>query len=119
MSDRHHQQEIRAVRKQRQWDPRPAATRRYDRVPPGGQGLRPAGVTTLILFLGVAGELVVPWLVIWLSDTFVFDVPAWLIWISFGGPMAAGLLAMVAYWCIHLWRTAPAVTPFHAHQARH
>ena len=41
--------------------------------------------------VGLAGEVIVPWATIWLSDWLVFDVPHWALWPIFGGPIALGL----------------------------
>jgi hypothetical protein len=119
MSNTHHQTEIRTLRKQREWSPRAVAARAHDRPLGRDQGGRPVSVTTLILFFGMAGELVIPWLVIWLSDAFVFDVPEWLTWLSFAGPLAIGLFAILVYWTIRASRVVPAHALSHAHQGRH
>jgi apolipoprotein N-acyltransferase len=118
MSTTYHQTEIRTTRKQREWSPRAFIAQAQDRPIRGEKRERPVSATALILFFGVAGELIIPWLVIWLSDAFVFDVPAWLTWLSFAGPLAIGLLAILVYWTIRASRVAPAHALSHAHQGR-
>ena len=56
-----------------------------------------ASVVMLILCAGVALGAVLPWAMIWLSDVFVFDTPAWLRWLVFGAPPALSLLGLVLY----------------------
>ncbi|HTW70435.1 MAG TPA: hypothetical protein VME47_11145 [Acetobacteraceae bacterium] len=119
MSNVHRQMEIRTQRKQREWSPRALPERDHSRSLRSEQPQQPASITALILFFGVAAELIIPWLVIWLSDVFVFDVPAWLTWLSFGGPLAIGLVAMLVYWTLRALRNAPGHGLCHAHQGRH
>ena len=40
-------------------------------------GQQHASRTTAFLVAGLVGEALVPWSVIWLSDVFAFDIPAW------------------------------------------
>jgi hypothetical protein len=63
----------------------------------------PIDPTTVILFTGLVAEVIVPWAVIWLSDLFFFDVPAWSQSIIFGGPPALGLLAMLIHLDLRRW----------------
>lgn len=118
MSSTYPHAEIRTPRTQREWSPRTISVRESGRPRQSGQPDRSVSVTALILFLGVAGELVIPWFVIWLSDAFVFDVPAWLTWLSFGGPLSIGLFAMLVYWTLHALRSASAHALSRAHQGR-
>jgi hypothetical protein len=57
----------------------------------------PAGVVTLIFCVGLALEATLPWAMIWLSDLFVFDTPAWSRWVVFGGPAVLSVLALMLY----------------------
>ena len=41
--------------------------------------------------VGLAGEVIVPWMTIWLSSWLDFDVPHWALWPIFGGPIVLGL----------------------------
>jgi hypothetical protein len=118
MSNAHSQMQVRTLRKQREWNPRAVAVAEHNGASRGEQGERPISVTTLILFLGVAGELVIPWVVIWLSNVFLFDVPPWLTWLSFGGPLGIGLFAMLAYWTLGAWGSLAADGLCHAHAGR-
>jgi hypothetical protein len=54
----------------------------------------PAGAVMLILCAGLALEAILPWAVIWLSDMFVFDTPAWSRWLVFAVPPALSVLAL-------------------------
>jgi len=119
MSNAHRQTEIRPLRTQREWTPRIPPARAHGRPLRDNPRQQPPSVATLILFFGVAGELVIPWLVIWLSDIFVFDVPAWLAWLSFAGPLAIGLLATLVYWTLRMWRSAVGQSLCHVHPGRH
>ena len=60
----------------------------------------PAGVVMLILCAGLAIEAILPWVVIWLSDVFLFDIPAWSCWLVFGAPPALGVLALGLYYAV-------------------
>ena len=55
-------------------------------------------LVVVILFTGLVAEVILPWAVIWLSDMFFFDVPAWSQWVIFGGPAALSLLATLILW---------------------
>jgi hypothetical protein len=103
MNNVHHQTEIRHVRKQLDGSSR-TRSRRSIRDPGRELRQRPMSLVALILFFGVAGEVIVPWLVIWLSDVFVFDIPAWATWAMFGGPLVVGLLAAMVYWKLRVRR---------------
>jgi len=106
MSNARHQTETRYPR--RQDDAIPRVSSRREVAPRPRQLAQPSGdFTVAILAFGVAGELVVPWLVIWLSDTFVFDVPRWLTWLIFAGPLAIGLLAASVYRAVRASRHSP------------
>ena len=56
-----------------------------------------AGAVTAILGVGLALEALVPWAMIWLSDAFVFDVPAWSRWVVFGAPLVLSIVALGLY----------------------
>jgi hypothetical protein len=60
----------------------------------------PAGVVMSILCAGLAIEAILPWVVIWLSDVFLFDIPAWSFWLVFGAPPALGVLALGLYYAV-------------------
>jgi hypothetical protein len=60
-------------------------------------------LVVVILFTGLVAEVILPWAVIWLSDMFFFDVPAWSQWVIFGGPAVLSLLAMPVYWDLRTW----------------
>lgn len=65
----------------------------------------PTDPVTVILSIGLAAEVILPWAVIWLSDLFFFDVPVWSHWVIFGGPPALSLLAMAMLinWDLRTW----------------
>jgi hypothetical protein len=54
----------------------------------------------VIFCTGLVAEFILPWAVIWLSDTFSFDIPGWSLWLLFGGPPALSLLAMLSHWAL-------------------
>jgi hypothetical protein len=62
---------------------------------PGDERISPV---ILILSTGLFGGFVLPWLVLWLSDLFLFDVPGWSQWLAFVGPPAIGLLLVLIRW---------------------
>ena len=62
---------------------------------------------TVIVSTGLAAGVVVPWAVIWVSDLFFFDVPAWSRWVIFGGPAALSLLATLILWDGRTWSQPP------------
>jgi len=64
---------------------------------------QPTDPVTVILSTGMAGEAILPWAVIWLSDIFLFDVPGWSPWVLFGGPPALSLLARLIHWDLRTW----------------
>jgi hypothetical protein len=49
----------------------------------------------VVLCIGLTAEAVLPWSVIWLSDTFLFDIPGWSLWLIFGAPAALTVLAVL------------------------
>jgi hypothetical protein len=57
----------------------------------------PAGAVMLILSAGLALEAILPWVVLWLSDVFFFDTPAWSRWLVFGVPPVLCVLALLLY----------------------
>ncbi len=57
----------------------------------------PNGVLVLIFCVGLALEATLPWAMIWLSDEFVFDTPAWSSWLVFALPAVLTVLALVLY----------------------
>ena len=58
----------------------------------------------VILWLGFAGEVIVPWAVIWLSNWLSFDVPFWALGPIFGGPIALAVATALLVWLVHTWR---------------
>lgn len=68
--------------------PRPAA----DSVRSGS-----ARAVILVFCVGLALEATLPWVMIWLSDLFVFDTPDWSRWLVFGAPAVLSVLALVVY----------------------
>ena len=58
----------------------------------------PTDPIIVIVATGLAAAVIVPWAVIWFSDLFFFDVPAWSQWVIFGGPAALSLLATLILW---------------------
>ena len=55
----------------------------------------------IILSTGLAAEVILPWVAIWLSDTLFFDIPAWSLWLLFGVPPAVSLMVVLVHWA---WR---------------
>jgi hypothetical protein len=41
-----------------------------------------------ILFVGLTAWMGLPWVVIWLSELFWFEIPLWSAWLIFVGPAA-------------------------------
>ena len=66
---------------------------------------RPQPINPIVVIgaIGLAAEVILPWALIWLSDTFFFDIPAWSQWVVFGGPPALSLLAAVVYRASRTW----------------
>jgi hypothetical protein len=75
----------------------------------------PTDPVTVILFTGLVAEVILPWAVIWLSDMFFFDVPAWSQWVIFGGPAVLSLLPMLVYWDLRTWSKQPRRAGISAH----
>ncbi len=63
--------------------------------PEPGDGGNPV---VLILSAGLIAEITLPWIAVWLSDTFFLDVPPWALWALFGVPPVLTLLAMLVHW---------------------
>jgi hypothetical protein len=59
---------------------------------------QPPGPGIAIVGIGMAAESFFPWALIWSSDIFLFDVPAWSLWLVFGGPLTFTILALIVYW---------------------
>lgn len=55
----------------------------------------PANSVLAILSATALLEVALPWIVIWLSDAFLFDIPAWSVWPLLCVSPALGLLAVV------------------------
>jgi hypothetical protein len=72
-----------------------SANRRKPATDRGRSG--PAAAVVLIFCVGLALEVALPWAVIWLSDVFLFDIPAWSRWLVFAAPMALSVLALLVY----------------------
>ena len=75
-------------------------------------------LVVVILFTGLVAEVILPWAVIWLSDMFFFDVPAWSQWVIFGGPVALSLLAALIRWDVRAWSQQPVHARISAHRWR-
>lgn len=60
-------------------------------------GIQQPGPEIAIVGIGMAAEMILPWILIWISDVFLFDVPAWSQWLVFGGPVAFTVLALIVY----------------------
>ena len=56
-----------------------------------------------ILVAGLAAECVLPWTLIGLSDLFLFDTPAWSLWLVFAGPPVITLVAILAHLVATTW----------------
>jgi hypothetical protein len=94
--------------KRREWD---SAVRRTVRAPVTSHARRePFRPLLFVLSVGVLAEVAVPWLVIWLSDTLLFDTPAWMLWLVFGAPAGLTLMAVLAYFAVETWRRNRPVT---------
>jgi hypothetical protein len=65
-------------------------------------GPGPCPTPTLVLGFGLAGEVIVPWSVIWLSDVLLFDVPTWALWPLFAGPAALAALTLLIRQSVHV-----------------
>jgi hypothetical protein len=74
-------------------------------LPPG-----PPRPEIAILGIGMAAEVILPWVLILISDIFLFDVPAWSQWLVFGGPLALTLPALIVYRASRPW-ALPAARP--------
>jgi hypothetical protein len=59
----------------------------------------------VILSLGLAGEVIVPWAVIGLSNWLSFDVPFWALGPICGGPIALAVATALIVWLVHTWRS--------------
>lgn len=53
-----------------------------------------------ILALGIAGEVIVPWAVIELSNLVFFNVPFWALWPIFAGPITLALATALVVWLL-------------------
>ena len=62
-----------------------------------------------IMLAGVVAGILVPWLVIWLSDELLFDVPHWSYALLSVGPPAISVLIAAIYraWRAHGTRSHP------------
>jgi hypothetical protein len=58
------------------------------------------GTIFVVFCTGLMAEFILPWAAIWLSNIFFFDIPAWSLWLLFGGPPALSLLAMLIHWAL-------------------
>jgi hypothetical protein len=61
----------------------------------------------VIFCAGLMAEFILPWAIIWFSDIFFFDIPAWSLWLLFGSPPALSLLAMLIHWALWTWPKQP------------
>jgi hypothetical protein len=66
----------------------------------------PVDPLIVILCAGLVTEMILPWIVIWLSDIFVFDIPIWSEWLAFGLPPVLSLLAVLILWVKRTWSGA-------------
>jgi acyl carrier protein len=62
----------------------------------------------VIFCTGLMAEFILPWVAIWLSNIFFFDIPTWSLWLLFGGPPAISLLAMLILGLAGLVKQRPA-----------
>ena len=63
-------------------------------------GVRIGSVPPVIvtLLVGLTAGVILPWVVFWLSDVMVFDIPAWSLWLIFGvSPALTFLAALIQY----------------------
>ncbi len=56
-----------------------------------------------ILTAAIVSEILLPWLLIGMSNEYLFDIPAWALWLIFAGPpalatLAIGTAVIVASW---------------------
>jgi hypothetical protein len=61
----------------------------------------------VICCTGLMAELILPWVVIWLSDMFFFDIPGWSLWRLFSGPPALSLAAVLIHLALRIWLKQP------------
>ena len=61
----------------------------------------------VVVCTALVAEFILPWAAIWLSDLFFFDIPPWLLWLLFGGPLALSLLVMLVHWILRRWSKQP------------
>ena len=54
----------------------------------------------IILALGIAGEVIVPWAVIELSNLLFFNVPFSALWPIFAGPITLALATALVVWLV-------------------
>lgn len=59
----------------------------------------------IILLLGLAGEVIVPWGVIELSNWLLFDVPLWALVPIFAGPITLALATALTLWLVRTQRS--------------
>jgi hypothetical protein len=80
-----------------------AGVARTNRTPQSGtaRGSAAASPVVAILSAGLAAEIVLPWVAIWVSDALFLDIPAWSLWLLFGVAPALSLLALLVRW---VWR---------------
>ncbi|HTB46000.1 MAG TPA: hypothetical protein VK741_20435 [Acetobacteraceae bacterium] len=79
---------------------------------------RPDGVVVLIFCIGLALEATLPWAMIWLSDEFVFDTPAWSSWLVFALPAVLTVLVLVLYEILRARSGQLSPTPIRIRQHR-
>jgi hypothetical protein len=61
----------------------------------------------VICCTGLMTELILSWVVIWLSDRFFFDIPGWSLWLLFSGPLALSLAAVLIHLTLRSWLKQP------------
>jgi hypothetical protein len=75
-------------------------------------------VVVLIFCIGLALEATLPWAMIWLSDEFVFDTPAWSSWLVFALPAVLTVLVLVLYEILRARSGQLSPTPIRIRQHR-
>ncbi|HUB49560.1 MAG TPA: hypothetical protein VMB73_31695 [Acetobacteraceae bacterium] len=63
-----------------------------------------AGTVEIILAGGIAGEVIVPWMVIVLSNWLSFDVPFWALGLIFAGPITIAFGTALGVWLARVRR---------------
>ncbi len=56
-----------------------------------------------ILAVAVTAEVVLPWVLIEISNLFVFDIPSWSLWAIYAGPPLVAAVAVVVEMVLARW----------------